>query len=88
MLVKCKTAACDKQKPRKYVLCSACWNKLPNNVRDRVRHGTEKGKHSLRATPEKGWLEDASRYVGKIKVPYIMGSGVTAVKIADDKSEV
>lgn len=84
----CKVTACKNQKPQRYVLCGNCWSKLSANVQMAIREGTEKGNHTLRAVPSRQWFERAIQSLGMIKIPYIVGAGVHAVKIANDRSEV
>ncbi len=87
-LTKCKVVSCSNQKPRRFFICSDCWGRIPKEFRMDVRYGTEKGSHTLRSTPAKGWIESVFKYVGLIKVPFVMGSGYSAVKVAADKREV
>jgi hypothetical protein len=47
-----------------------------------------KPEYGLRVVPDKSWIERVAKYVGRIKIPYILGAGITAVKIADDRKEV
>ena len=88
MLNKCKVVACKNEKPRRFLVCSSCWNKVPKEMRADVRYGTEKGNHTLRVNPDKTFYGKIMEYVGMIKVPFIVGHGHTAVKLAADKSEV
>jgi hypothetical protein len=48
-------------------MCSKHWYALPQMLREDLRKGTEKGAHSLRATPTREWLAAASKHVGDIK---------------------
>lgn len=89
----CKVLDCKHTKARRYLLCRDCWLKLPGDMRhqDMTRpkpKSPDKPQYSLRINPPKEWFERAMKYVGKIKVPYILGSGHSAYKVAADKSEV
>lgn len=79
----CKVVNCGQHKRRRAVFCSKCWDKLPKNLKLSTRDGTEKGTHSLRATPSKSWYEYATKYVGNIRLPRILGAGLNAVKVED-----
>lgn len=88
MLNACKVVGCKHQKPRRFILCGGCWDKLPKELRLAVNDGSEKGSRSLRANPSKSWFEKAIGFVGMIKIPYVMGSGYNAVKVGNSKREV
>lgn len=87
-LTNCKVVNCKNQKPERSFVCSTCWNKIPVELRMEINLGGEKGSKTLRINPSKNWIEKAIQYTGLIKVPYIMGTGITAVKLAADKSEI
>lgn len=90
MQVPCKVVGCKHTKARRYLLCKPCWNKIPKNLQHPLDlRPVSKEEHSftLRAVPPKQWFEKVIPYVGMIKIPYIMGAGYSAVKIAADKKE-
>jgi hypothetical protein len=87
-LTKCKAVECRNEKPRRFFLCSSCWSKIPKEYKLEIKDGIAKGSHTLRTNPTRTWVEKVFKYVGFIKVPYVLGAGITAVKIAADKTEV
>ncbi len=88
MLTKCEVVTCKREKPRRFFVCGSCWDKIPKEFRLAIREGKEKGSHTLRANPDRNWIGEVMKYVGMIKVPFVLGGGHHAVKIAADKSEV
>lgn len=86
-MTKCKVESCKHSKSRREFMCGTCWDKLPKDLKADIRLGTEKGSHSLRAMPQRSWIERAINYVGHIKVAYVVGSGHSAVRLAADRSE-
>lgn len=84
----CPVVACKSQKPGRFVLCGSCWDKVPKNLQMDTRRGTEKGMHSLKAAPTRDWFERVMQFVGHIKIPLILGSGHSAVKVASDRRNV
>lgn len=93
MMTSCPVVECRNQKPRRFFMCRSCWEKLPGNLRHpselrRMVRLPARAEYTLRAQPDKTWVEKAIGYVGKIKIPYVLGHGHSAVKIAADRSEV
>ena len=63
----CIVRGCKDETRGKALLCSGHWAKLPEKLREEVRNGTEKGAHTLRATPTREWVQAASKYVGDVQ---------------------
>ena len=58
----CVVRGCAAPLGKKAVLCKKHWEAIPQSLRDDLRKGTEKGQHTLRATPSKEWLNAVSKY--------------------------
>jgi len=78
----CQVVGCKSEKtPKKYTFCRNHWDQIPNELRLRVREGTSKGLHTLRAHPTKEWLEKVSDKLGvRVRIPVTLGFGVHAIK--------
>jgi hypothetical protein len=63
----CVVRGCVAPIGKKAVLCKKHWEAIPQNLRDDLRKGTEKGQHSLRAAPSKEWLNAVSKHVNDVK---------------------
>lgn len=92
MLNNCPVVHCDQKKSRRYLLCKRCWAKLPGDLKHpsefRPVSKSNPVDYTLRAVPVRDWFNKVIPHVGMIKIPVILGAGISAVKVANDRSEL
>jgi hypothetical protein len=76
----CIVRSCIGETRGKALLCSKCWAKIPETLREDIRKGTEKGNHTLRATPTREWVQSVAKYVGEVKNLNIYVDATSKVK--------
>lgn len=83
----CIVRNCIGETRGKALLCSKCWAKVPETLREEIRKGTEKGAHTLRATPTREWVQSVAKYVGEVKNLNIYVDATSKVKRKFDKKK-
>jgi hypothetical protein len=76
----CIVRICDENTRGKALLCPKHWQMIPETLREEIRKGTEKGTHTLRATPTREWVQAVSKYVGDVKNLNIYVDSTSKVK--------
>lgn len=83
----CIVRSCTDPVRGKALLCPKHWAKIPETLREEIRKGTEKGTHTLRATPTREWVMAASKFVGEVQNLNIFVDATSKVKRKFDKKK-
>jgi hypothetical protein len=63
----CVVKGCQEPIRKRALMCSKHWDRLPKQLHETVRQGTEKGTHTLRAQPTREWIAATSKVVGDMR---------------------
>jgi hypothetical protein len=58
-------SVCGNQASGRNIFCLADWCRIPEGHQIEIRKDTEKGEHTLRASPSREWLSRAFRYINE-----------------------
>jgi len=59
----CSDPNCNTKASGRNLFCAKAWFNIPELHRERIREGTEKGEHTLRAKPSREWMNKALTYL-------------------------
>jgi hypothetical protein len=82
----CVVKGCTDPTRGKAIMCAKHWYALPETLREDVRSETDKGAHTLRATPSREWLAAASKHVGTLHNLTVQVGVDSKIKRKFDKS--